>query len=301
MSSQIFSILCFNFEEYILIKTEYPLMEGLQANKSKSRNYSETRYFGQLNGLELLRGAFTTNFFKPHFHETYSIILINNGVGDYSYKQKEYIVPQGELLLLNPYDIHTGRSIGKDVWRFQSIYIPTSYVKETLNWDKPQNLDAGIVKDPIFTRKAFQLHQALMEKNDLLEIESLLSNFLHELFSTYSTSAQTAIKKPEEGNRIRAIRDYLHDNYNQEIALDELSAQFNISRFHLIKSFCRQYGLPPHKYLINLRIEKSKPLLRKQWPVTRVAYETGFYDQSHFINSFKKLVGTTPKKYALSV
>jgi len=51
---------------------------------------------------------FEKHAFKPHFQECYSIVFLQERVGDYSTKNKELIVSSGSVLLLNPYEVHTG-------------------------------------------------------------------------------------------------------------------------------------------------------------------------------------------------
>lgn len=56
--------------------------------------------------------------------------------------------------------------------------------------------------------------------------------------------------------------------------------------------------MPPHAYQINVRLDRAKDLLLRGWPISEVAREAGFYDQSHFTRYFKRLVGVTPGSYA---
>ena len=75
------------------------------------------------------------------------------------------------------------------------------------------------------------------------------------------------------------------------------SAIAGLSRFHFLKAFAAQFGLPPHAYQIHLRIERSLPLLRQGMTLSHVAETMGFNDQSHFIRHFKRTMGVTPGQY----
>jgi AraC-like DNA-binding protein len=61
--------------------------------------------------------------------------------------------------------------------------------------------------------------------------------------------------------------------------------------------FTRHMGLPPHAYRKQQRIHKAKQLLRNRMPISRVAVEAGFADQSHLTRHFKQIVGVTPGQY----
>jgi len=79
--------------------------------------------------------------------------------------------------------------------------------------------------------------------------------------------------------------------------LDDLERVSGINKFHLIRLFKDEFGIPPHMYQTLLRINYAKRQLRKQKQITEVALEAGFYDQSHFHKVFKSHTGITPEKY----
>jgi AraC-like DNA-binding protein len=63
------------------------------------------------------------------------------------------------------------------------------------------------------------------------------------------------------------------------------------------RMFARHMGLPPHAYRKQKRIRKAKQMLIDRVPISRVAVETGFADQSHLTRHFKQVVGVTPGQY----
>ena len=65
-----------------------------------------------------------------------------------------------------------------------------------------------------------------------------------------------------------------------------------------MRAFRKEVGLPPHEFLTQVRIRRAMKLLLRGLPIAEVALETGFVDQSHLTNRFKRLVGTTPKQFA---
>jgi AraC-like DNA-binding protein len=67
-----------------------------------------------------------------------------------------------------------------------------------------------------------------------------------------------------------------------------------LDRAYLIRTFRRTVGMPPHRYLIQIRVREAKRLIREGWPLAEVAAETGFADQSHLTRQFKSLTGLTP-------
>ena len=65
----------------------------------------------------------------------------------------------------------------------------------------------------------------------------------------------------------------------------------------MVHSFTKQKGISPYSYLETIRIGKAKKFLEQGISPIEVALKTGFTDQSHFTNFFKKLIGLTPKQY----
>lgn len=97
------------------------------------------------------------------------------------------------------------------------------------------------------------------------------------------------------------VRDYIHDNIQEDITIDDLSHVANISKFHLIRIFRRQLGLTPHKYSINHRINPVRNALKGGLSATHVAHEFGFFDTSHLNRHFKQAYGVTPAQYQTQI
>ena len=97
---------------------------------------------------------------------------------------------------------------------------------------------------------------------------------------------------------IQKTQLFLKEQLQEKITLDRLSARFSMSKYHLAREFKVYTGLTPNEYLINLRINKSKELLRyADLPIQQIAKEVGFENVSHFINQFKKQEDTTPLSF----
>ncbi len=65
--------------------------------------------------------------------------------------------------------------------------------------------------------------------------------------------------------------------------------------------FKNKTHLTPHAYLMNTKINKAKDLIKKGVAISDVYFLLGFFDQSHFIRNFKKIVAATPKQYQDSI
>lgn len=93
----------------------------------------------------------------------------------------------------------------------------------------------------------------------------------------------------------RRATEYLSANLGSEGSLKEIAAQCGLSTSHFSKAFKETLGIAPHQWLIRRRIEVAKVLLKApSQPLSEVALECGFADQSHFTRVFTRLVGIGP-------
>ena len=67
-------------------------------------------------------------------------------------------------------------------------------------------------------------------------------------------------KRSQRASLVKA-RDYIRQHCSRAITLDELSALTALSRYHLVRAFAKEFGLPPHAYQIRLQIEKARAML----------------------------------------
>jgi YesN/AraC family two-component response regulator len=97
------------------------------------------------------------------------------------------------------------------------------------------------------------------------------------------------------------ITNHINQNLHQKINFDALAKLAYISKSKMFKLFKQELGITPNDYIIQLRVEKAKKLLRSNYSIKEIAYEIGFSDSNYFIKIFKSLVGVTPKHYQLNL
>ncbi|MCB0689792.1 MAG: helix-turn-helix transcriptional regulator [Saprospiraceae bacterium] len=94
-----------------------------------------------------------------------------------------------------------------------------------------------------------------------------------------------------------SARNYLNDNLDREVNLDQLSNLVFTSKFHLLRLFKRYYGLTPGQYVIHRRLEESKTCLKMGMTVTQTCHSVGFESPSSFSTLFKRKIGITPSDF----
>jgi len=81
------------------------------------------------------------------------------------------------------------------------------------------------------------------------------------------------------------------------VSLDSLAGLVHLSKSHLVRLFRTQMGLPPHAYLLRVRISRACGFLAAGMPIAEAAHSAGFADQSHLTRHFKYYLGLTPGAY----
>src|SRR3979409_314518 len=96
----------------------------------------------------------------------------------------------------------------------------------------------------------------------------------------------------------KRVAEYIEERVADDIPLANLAELARLSPYHFCRSFKRSFGVPPHRYHANRRIERAKQLLAdRKLSVTGIALDVGFSDTSTFTAAFHKLTGQTPSHY----
>lgn len=100
------------------------------------------------------------------------------------------------------------------------------------------------------------------------------------------------------GTRLRKVLSYMAEHLADEVSISFLANMSGMSRSHFSREFHRALGLPPHRYLLNLRLEKARLALQSESDsVVQIAYACGFHDASHLSHAFTKYYGASPLTY----
>lgn len=95
---------------------------------------------------------------------------------------------------------------------------------------------------------------------------------------------------------LRDVVEWVDANLETNILLSDLAELAGLSEFHFHRMFRQSIGIPPHKWLMQTRVERAKTLLTTL-PMSEVSAACGFSSQSHFVRSFKQQIGVTPGQY----
>lgn len=98
--------------------------------------------------------------------------------------------------------------------------------------------------------------------------------------------------------RLQRVRDYVEAQLDEDLSLTVLADIACLSPYHFSRSFKEAVGVGPQRYVIQLRLERAKTLLRRtRQSLALIALEVGFGDQSRFTTMFHREMGVTAGRF----
>jgi AraC family transcriptional regulator len=98
--------------------------------------------------------------------------------------------------------------------------------------------------------------------------------------------------------RLRSVKEFVYAKMEDELRLSELAQSVGLSTAHFSEMFRKSTGETPHRFVLRLRVERAKEMLRSaESRVLDVAIACGFKTQQHFARVFRQLCGASPTEY----
>ncbi|WP_026957390.1 helix-turn-helix domain-containing protein [Aliagarivorans taiwanensis] len=240
--------------------------------------------------------------YQAHTHDEFSFGAIDKGAASYRNQRISYQTGRGDLVTINPGDVHACNP-ERGAWSYRMVFVDSLWL------GKAQS-EAGLsaqdylcfAQDQLRSRQSLndfnRLFVQLADSDGALDAESQLLDFVLQL----STGAQRlpALNRAPEQSLLR-VREQLLDQLDSRLSLAELAEEAQLSRYQLLRSFARHYGLSPAAMQMDARINQAKQLLRSGSSLAETAVSLGFADQAHFQRHFKKRVALTPGQYQAGV
>ena len=156
-------------------------------------------------------------------------------------------------------------------------------------------------EDKVLPALVSQLENELMagEFGGQLYVDSLKNQACIHILRNYSN---IVFSEASQGSFNRAqkqlLLDFIDEYLDTNIEINDLAALVQMSVFHFGRKFTKDFGCPPHAYVIKKRVEKAVKLLSTtNVPIKVIFAQCGFSDQSHMTRIFRRLVGVTPAAF----
>lgn len=246
-----------------------------------------------------------------HHHDFYECYLFLSGNVTYLIEGKTYSLKPGDIILINSTELHQPIIHNKDIpYERIVLWIDKNFLKSLsseatdlarcfedstkdnvirADFETQQNVK-GIMNKLLSLEEYTGIGQDLLYKAYIVE----LVVFLNTLLFNNEVKLDVDIKK---NNLIEGIIQYINAHIDEKISIDELSEQFFLSKFHLLREFKKHSGTTIHKFIVQKKLILAKELILKDIPIISVYEQCGFGDYSNFFRAFKNEYGITPKNF----
>ena len=256
-------------------------------------------------GFDALSAEHFAQRYPPHFHDTWAIGVIEEGLLRLRTARGEWIGGQHTILAFAPGEIHSAAALTPGGYRYRMVY-PSADFMHAIGVQRSEHAEF-LFRQPVFTDhelagKLVRAHQPLMDGAWNVGAESRLIAALRSLWRSHGDAVdRVGTHDPDDLQAIARARGYLGTRFAGPVRLAHIAAECGLSAFQLIRVFQRVLGVSPYAYVVQMRVNRARDLLHQGVGVSEVAYACGFSDQSHLTRVFKKAIGVPPGVYRRAV
>lgn len=215
--------------------------------------------------------------------ESYAIGRVEHGSAEWRAGRRRWRTLPGALQLAQPGDVHRGTP--QPAIAVHVVALPASLVEDRLRVERYL-----AARDP----RGAALHRLLDATRagaPRLALETALTEAIAALAAVGDAPC-------DHDRAVARAIELMRARLASPLTLDELAAHAGVDKFRLCRAFRSQIGFAPYAYLTRLRIARAKQLLAAGAAPAAVAPAVGLYDQSQLTRHFRRLVGTTPGRFA---
>ena len=238
--------------------------------------------------------------FPNHFHEFYVIGFVEGGSRHLWCKAQEYDLTAGDLILFNPHDNHYCAPLGGEILDYRAVNIPPDVMEKAASEITGKNFIPHFTQNVVYqsdiTQSLGRLYDAILKGGPRMEREEAFFFLLHQVLEDYAAPFDEA-ELIQPNPQVQMLCSYMDEHFSENITLDDLLTMTSFGKSYLIRSFTRQVGVSPYRYLQTVRLGRAKKFLEQGVPPIDASDMAGFSDQSHFTNFFRDFTGLTPKQY----
>jgi AraC-like DNA-binding protein len=229
---------------------------------------------------------------------SFSINLVDGGDFNFLQSRHERRLGPGDLLLTYPgarFRIHHRHAFPRDTCQTLSVHFPPGPATRAL----AQSVRHTPVRKPA-RRTAFVLRYAASQPHLSMGLEVALLNLCSDLLQEHAGKIYS-LSGPERSCVSRAVEHacaIFETEFDQTLSLGDVARRVQLSPFHFARTFSALTGLPPHRFLIRIRLLHALRLLRQGASVTDACFRSGFSHLSHFSITFERTFGVLPSVMA---
>ncbi|WP_433545369.1 AraC family transcriptional regulator [Streptomyces sp. CA-294286] len=251
-------------------------------------------------GLDLLRARYVRHSFVRHSHEGYVLGAVRRGVEDVRMPDGTISAVPGSVVMINPEVPHSARAGVPEGWSYATLYpsrdLVADVAAEITTLRGTPGFAETLVEDHETSRLIHEVHRAAEEGN-ALAADSLVRIALARMLRMHGCSLPVRRSAAAAARTAAAARVILLERMARPPSLEHLACELGAGPFALLRAYKTAYGLPPHTWLTNARVQRARLLLDAGATPADAAVAVGFTDQPHLNRHFTRIVGVPPGAY----
>lgn len=237
--------------------------------------------------------------YARHTHDTFSIGAVTGGVSTYWNRRSKETIVAGSVVVINPEDAHACNPAAAQPWSYRMFYVDVDWLtglQHELGFSRNADFRPfSSTSNTTLFAGLNALYATLTSRHaDALQKQSAAVDFFMDVQQALDPAPAPLVDA--NGKLLRAA-EFISDNCTRQLALDDICAAAGLSPAYLIRAFKGQFGMTPHAYLVNRRVQYGQARLKRGAAIADAALESGFADQSHFQRAFKQHLAATPGQY----
>lgn len=256
-----------------------------------------------LSGTEAVRAQFHAHAYDPHFHDQVLVGITERGVQQFRCRRQVHRSTPGRLIFFEPGETHDGEAYEAAGFIYAMLYFDPHWLRDAAALYTGRNTGERVFHFPHTLDDDADLAQAIRRAcrqiarpDSRMACDAALDNVVAIMALRFAggTAAGTA----PAPRMARLAREAIDAGFDRpDLGLEDLAALAGTDRFRLSRAFAGAYGLAPHAYLVQRRLNRARSLLAGGGAPADVAAATGFSDQSHMGRWFRRAFGMTPAAY----
>ncbi len=248
-----------------------------------------------LNNILFENVSHSNNNFIKHYHDTYTIGLTYKGVLKTYVENQSFNSYEYSIRINNPGEVHEGISSNwSHVNFYPTIELMSNLYEQIFYEKKTPCFKRHIVDNKVLFFKLHNFFDSYFKNEDDILIESNLIDALSSLILSSIIYTKSYNQLYEDKKIIKNTYEFINDSIDTNFSLEVLATNVNLSKYHFLRLFKKEFGLTPHAFIVNERLNRANNLIQKGLTISQASIEVGFNDQSHFSRNFKKYFGYTP-------
>ncbi|MBL8967190.1 MAG: AraC family transcriptional regulator [Spirochaetaceae bacterium] len=227
-----------------------------------------------------------------HYHEEYALAVVHSGESDAWAFGGRRRVAEGDIVLVPPFLPHACNPDPGPAWSYSLFMLAPPWVESTLAWAR--------APEGILTARAPRREpRTPLAAGPETLVRDSLALLAAAAAAVVPGGAVPGIRGDAAADPgLLAAKSLMESRPWRKLTLDELAEASGLSKYRFIAAFKAAFGLSPHAYLLNERVNRAKRLLADGVKPAEAALECGFCDQSHLSRVCSRLSGSTPKEAA---